>query len=160
MRHGAKALPTNLDPTLLEETKQLGLIKDYRVEDMEKLSFPDKSFDFVCCKDSLHHCLAPWQALYEMMRVARKGVFLIEPFDHGFLSSAIYGTRSKPFHWFEEEPGNYAYVNLGALLLRDLPGSAFRRALSDAGFAVTDLPLNPHTRRAVLQSLDILYSRS
>lgn len=99
MRHGAKALPTNLDPTLLEETKQLGLIKDYRVEDMEKLSFPDKSFDFVCCKDSLHHCLAPWQALYEMMRVARKGVFLIEPFDHGFLSSAIYGTRSKPFHW-------------------------------------------------------------
>lgn len=56
--------------------------------------------------------------------------------------------------------GKAAYVNLGALLLRDLPGSAFRRALSDAGFAVTDLPLNPHTRRAVLQSLDILYSRS
>lgn len=110
MRHGAKVLASNLDPTLLKHTKDLGLISEYAVEDVEHLSFPDKTFDFVCCKDTLHHCLAPWSALYEMMRVARKGIFLIEPFDHSFYESAIYGNRKEmPYHDFEKGPGNYVY---------------------------------------------------
>lgn len=222
MRHGAKALPTNLDPTLLEECKKLGVIEDYKVENMESMTFPDRSFDFVCCKDSLHHCLQPYKALYEMLRVARKGIFLVEPFDHGFRASPIYGTRKTGFHHFEEEPGNYAYsfsereleklcvshgwrclatrgicnleghgidgasvspedlarqrervedleklasegkgawVNMASILLRDLPSNDLRQSLEDAGYKVTYLPLNPHTRRAVLNSLDILYSR-
>lgn len=221
-KHGAKAMPTNLDPTLLEECKARGDIGDYSVENMEELSFANKSFDFVCCKDSLHHCLSPYKALYEMLRVARKGIFLIEPFDHGFCSSPIYGSRKNGFHHFEEEAGNYAYsfsereleklcvshgwrclatrgicnleghgidsastdpedlikqrqrveareklaeegkagwINMGSILLREIPTTALRNSLLEAGYKVTDLPLNPHTRRAVLNSLDILYGR-
>lgn len=108
-KHGARVFPTNLDPTLLEEASEMGLIDDYGVENIENLSFPDKSFDFICCKDTLHHSMFPYKALYEMLRVAAKGVFLIEPFDHSCGESAIFNTRVRAYHYFEEGPGNYAY---------------------------------------------------
>jgi len=108
-KHGVRAFPTNLDPTLLDEAREMGLIDEYGVENIEQLSFADKSFDFICCKDSLHHSMFPYKALYEMLRVARKGIFLIEPFDHGFGESSIFNTRVSGFHHFEDGPGNYSY---------------------------------------------------
>lgn len=107
--NGVCAFPTNLDPTLLEEAKEMGLIAEYGVENMEKLSFGDQAFDFVCCKDSLHHSMQPYKALYEMLRVAKEGIFLIEPWDDGYANSAICQTRNAGCHYFEEGPGNYAY---------------------------------------------------
>lgn len=61
--HGVKAFPTNLDVTLLEEAKNMGLIAEYGIENMEDLSFADKAFDFVCCKDSLHHSMQPYTVI-------------------------------------------------------------------------------------------------
>lgn len=74
-------LPTDICETLLAEAKTRGLIEDYRVENAEKLGFPDNSFDYVFCKESYHHFPRPYIALYEMLRVASKAVFLAEPND-------------------------------------------------------------------------------
>jgi len=72
-------LPTDISETLLKEAKDRGLIKEYQIENAERLSFADRSFDYVFCKESLHHMPRPYLAIYEMLRVARKGIFVVEP---------------------------------------------------------------------------------
>lgn len=119
--HGARTLPTDISTTLLEEAKALGLIAQYRKENAECLSFADESFDFVLCKESYHHFPRPMVALYEMLRVARRGVLLIEPSDLEIADSMTTGLsrmaknifkrllqRPQGGHRFEEL-GNYVY---------------------------------------------------
>jgi ubiquinone/menaquinone biosynthesis C-methylase UbiE len=74
-------LPTDISEALLRAAKQRGLIDGYAVENAEKLNFGDNTFDYVFCKESLHHFPRPYAALYEMLRVARNAVFIIEPND-------------------------------------------------------------------------------
>lgn len=74
-------MPTDICETLLKEAKTRGYIKTYSIENAEKLSFEDNAFDYVFCKESFHHFPRPYIALYEMLRVARKGVILVEPND-------------------------------------------------------------------------------
>ncbi len=74
-------LPTDISEALLREAKSRGAIDGYAVENAENLTFGDRSFDYVFCKEALHHFPRPYRALYEMLRVARLGVFLIEPND-------------------------------------------------------------------------------
>lgn len=76
---GAKVVASDVADVLLREGKAAGLISDYSQENAEKLSFENDSFDFVFCKESFHHFPRPMIALYEMLRVARTGVLLIEP---------------------------------------------------------------------------------
>ena len=45
------------------------------------MSFQDKSIEFILCKESYHHFPKPTIALYEMLRVAKQAVVLIEPLD-------------------------------------------------------------------------------
>ena len=78
-------LPTDISENPLKNAKELGLINDYKVENAEDLSFADNSFDVVFCKESYHHFPRPIIALYEMIRVARKAVVLIEPNDRSTL---------------------------------------------------------------------------
>ena len=78
---GSKALATDISDTLLKEAQEIGFIPDYRQENAEALSFQDAEFDYVFCKESYHHFPRPMLALYEMLRVAQKGVVLIEPND-------------------------------------------------------------------------------
>jgi len=165
--HGARALPTDISGTLLEEARQAGLITDYRVENAESLSFPDAAFDFVLCKESYHHFPRPMKALYEMLRVARRGVLLIEPCDHEFpdtrvntvsrwLKNLVKGLLGRPAdgHRFEEL-GNYVYgisrrelskVALGA----GYPTVAFK-GLNDAYFPGVEFeraePVSPVFRK-------------
>ena len=70
-------LPTDIAMDALAAAKEKGLIDDFRVENAECLSFADDSFDYVFCKESFHHFPLPMIAVYEMLRVARKGVFLV-----------------------------------------------------------------------------------
>jgi ubiquinone/menaquinone biosynthesis C-methylase UbiE len=121
-RHGARALATDISDTLLAEAKRRGIIADYRKENAEALSFADASFDFVLCKESYHHFPRPLLALYEMLRVARRGVLLIEPNDAEIPDSAmtrcsrglkniIKGLLGKASHGHAfEELGNYVYT--------------------------------------------------
>ncbi len=78
---GGDALATDISKHLLKEAKDLGYITKYKVENAESLTFHDLTFDYVLCKESYHHFPRPMLALYEMLRVAKSGVLLIEPND-------------------------------------------------------------------------------
>jgi SAM-dependent methyltransferase len=51
-------------------------------QDAEDLRLPDGSFDFCVVHNGLHHCASPHHAIIEMLRVARRGVLLFEPYDN------------------------------------------------------------------------------
>ena len=114
---GCTALPTDISEYLLREAKDMGYIKDYCVENAESLTFTDEEFDYILCKESFHHFPRPYMALYEMLRVSKKGVILIEPHDiflaHNIISQIIQRIKKllgKPanYHSFEDS-GNYVY---------------------------------------------------
>ena len=119
--HGCAALPTDIAETLLAEAKLSGYIADYRCENAESLSFADNTFDFVFCKEALHHFPRPAVALYEMLRVATHGVVLVEPNDRAVPASPLDAVslglrqmlrrlRGKPLLTHEFEPsGNYVF---------------------------------------------------
>lgn len=80
-RGAAYAFPTNIEDTLLRPAKDDGIISEFGVENAESLSLANGSFDYVFCREAYHHFPRPMIALYEMLRVARKGVIFIEPND-------------------------------------------------------------------------------
>jgi len=101
--------------------KQMGIIKEYGVENAEKLSLANESVDIVFCKESYHHFPRPNIALYEMLRVAKDMVILIEPNDactlqhprlmiRNFLTRKFSGSAffTKPASEFEPG-GNFVY---------------------------------------------------
>lgn len=79
---GARVVASSLTEERLSIANRLGHIDEYRVENAERLSFDAGAFDFVFCKEAYHHFPRPPLALYEMLRVARVGVFMIEPMDN------------------------------------------------------------------------------
>lgn len=121
-RHGAQVLATDLDDTLLQEAIKAGQISSCSKQNAESLSFADESFDYVLCKESYHHFPRPMLALYEMLRVASRGVILIEPNDRFIPESALRQVavsiigrflsllhKELPRHGFETF-GNYVYA--------------------------------------------------
>ena len=113
----ASVLPTDIADASLSEAKARGIIDNYRVENAERLSFADRSFDYVFCKEAFHHFPRPFLALYEMLRVAKKGVVLVEPQDQirSPLRRTLYGLRKlagRQRHFDQhryEDSGNYIY---------------------------------------------------
>lgn len=81
LQKGCDVIASDISDFLLQEGKKAGYISNYKQENAEKLSFNDDEFDFIFCKESYHHFPRPMIALYEMIRVARQGVILIEPND-------------------------------------------------------------------------------
>jgi len=81
--HGADATATSLTDATLQVAFSRGYIKKYQVQNAEALTVADGSFDFVMCKESYHHFPRPPIAFYEMWRVARRALVLIEPYDSG-----------------------------------------------------------------------------
>ena len=79
LEKGHKVLASDISDTLLKIGAEKGYIREFKVANAEELCFDSGSFDFVLCKESYHHFPRPMLALYEMLRVARKGVVLIEP---------------------------------------------------------------------------------
>ena len=131
-QHGAATIATDIADTMLSQAKSAGFISGYQRENAEHLSFPDNSFDFALCKESYHHFPRPMLALYEMLRVARRGVALIEPNEDpvfigwrrfikmcvkeafiqaglgGFLNNRSTGVIEYGHNWYEEV-GNFGY---------------------------------------------------
>jgi SAM-dependent methyltransferase len=77
--HGADVLATSLTDSTLVIAQQKGFIGEFKSINAEEIHLPDASYDFVLCKESYHHFPRPPIALYEMLRVARKAVVLLEP---------------------------------------------------------------------------------
>ncbi len=63
---------------LVKEIKKDSRIS-YCQENSESLRIPSKSFDLVICKEGIHHLARPILGVYEMLRVSRSGVIIIEP---------------------------------------------------------------------------------
>lgn len=81
LKKGNRATASDLNTDFLRLAKEEGIITDFSAQNAEHLSYPDLHFDYVLCKESYHHFPRPYAALYEMIRVARKGIVLIEPQD-------------------------------------------------------------------------------
>ena len=56
-----------------------GLKADYKKGYIEKLPFPDKSFDIVTCTHTIEHIINLKQAMDELKRVARKQLIIVTP---------------------------------------------------------------------------------
>lgn len=118
---GCDALATDISEYLLKEANAYGYIKNYKVENAESLSFKDSEFDFIFCKESYHHFPRPMVALYEMLRVAKTGVILVEPNDpyitdkfsnlffRNFKNTVKYLLGKKNSKHSFEESGNYVF---------------------------------------------------
>jgi ubiquinone/menaquinone biosynthesis C-methylase UbiE len=120
--HGADALATDISDVLLKESFEAGAIAAYSQQNAEHLSLPDASFDYAFCKESYHHFPRPALALYEMLRVARKAVVLVEPNDRHAGDSALLLLSGrlralikrvlgmKPSRHGFEDSGNYVFT--------------------------------------------------
>jgi len=81
-RKGGTATASDLSiKTLESKVLPKGLIDACSVQNVEKITFENDSFDYVCCKEAYHHFPRPAIGFYEMLRVAKKGVIIIEPND-------------------------------------------------------------------------------
>lgn len=120
---GGDALATDISDHLITQAIKTGYISRGEKQNAETLSFEDETFDFAFCKDSLHHFPRPMLALYEMLRVARKGIALIEPQDEfagstigqivyrkikNTLFALLLGRKAVRFQY--EEVGNFIYA--------------------------------------------------
>lgn len=72
---------SDLNSDFLKVSERNGLIDKFSAQNAEKLTFSDNHFDYVLCKETYHHFPRPYAALYEMIRVAKKGIVIIEPQD-------------------------------------------------------------------------------
>ncbi len=97
IRNNAKeVMATSISDELLKQAYADGFISNYKVENAEDLSFAENSFDFVFCKESYHHFPRPMVAFYEMLRVARNAVIVIEPNDVNIITIKDVKTLIKP----------------------------------------------------------------
>lgn len=85
--------PTDIGENMLRISKDRGYIDNYGIENAEHLSFADNSYDVVFCKEAFHHFPRPYLALYEMLRVSKKAVVMIEPAERLIIN----GVKSKPY---------------------------------------------------------------
>jgi 2-polyprenyl-3-methyl-5-hydroxy-6-metoxy-1,4-benzoquinol methylase len=111
-----KVVASDVDDHFLKKGKEIGYIENYSKENVESLSYDDMQFDFVLCKETLHHLPRPYIGLYEMLRVSKVGVVLIEPYDRFQNASSIEKLGNwvlkkikGRMHDLYEPSGNYKY---------------------------------------------------
>ncbi|MCE7069672.1 class I SAM-dependent methyltransferase [Dyadobacter sp. CY327] len=80
-RQGLDTTATDISGTFLPLSQARGFFDHYSVENVEKLSFGDDTYDYIFCKEAYHHFPRPYLGVYEMLRVAREAVILVEPHD-------------------------------------------------------------------------------
>jgi len=118
---GMDATASDISDVLLKEAASTGYIAKWSQENAEMLSFENDSYDFALCKESYHHFPRPMMAIYEMLRVARIAIVLIEPNDayipRGMLAVVVREAKNL-VNWTlgkrhiraeYEESGNYVY---------------------------------------------------
>lgn len=111
--HGSSATATDISTHRLKIAKDHRYIREYKKENAERMSFSDNAYDYILCKESYHHFPRPMIALYEMIRVAKKAVVLIEPNDVMRRSLTLQGMlaieNDQAYINSFEISGNYVY---------------------------------------------------
>lgn len=133
---GAKATASNISDSRLEISASLGHIGAYSQQNAEHIEYEDETFDYVLCKEAYHHFPRPPIAFYEMLRVARRGAILIEPYEGrtrilDWFKEVVKRTIRKEHNSQYEREGNYVYrTNVHevtrAMTALDLPTIAYR----------------------------------
>lgn len=72
---------SSLSNLTLNWAKEHGYLDKIQVQNAEGIDAKDNLYDFVLCKEAYHHFPRPHIAFYEMLRVSRRGVVLIEPIE-------------------------------------------------------------------------------
>jgi len=113
-RQGQDVLCTDIQDRTLAIAAEAGAIGEFAAANAERLAYPDGSFDWALCKESYHHMPRAPMAFYELLRVTRKGVVLIEPVDSeadrwwGHLSLPLLNMVKARKHAYEDS-GNYVF---------------------------------------------------
>lgn len=63
--------------------------KKIKYQNLENLKYSDNSFDYSVVHASLHHMSKPYKGLYEMYRVSKKGILVIESHDNFIMKLLI-----------------------------------------------------------------------
>ncbi len=79
---GAELTATDLSPDAVARLREMFPQAAAQVADAEALPFEDASFDVVLVRRGLHHLPRPTLGIYEMLRVARKHVVMLEAQDN------------------------------------------------------------------------------
>lgn len=134
--YGVRVHASSLTAATLAISHGRGWISEFSAQNAESLGFPDASFDFVLCKEAYHHLPRPAVALYEMLRVARIAVILIEPNRRpvtplGFLRTLVKRATGRAVMAEYEPSGNYIFrLSLPEILemsrALDIPAVAWR----------------------------------
>lgn len=80
--------------------------QSFILSDNHNLAFKENSFDYVFIGDSIHHLKEPIRGVYELLRVARYGLMVIEPNDSWFMRLF---EKLGLAHEYEPTQGNYVY---------------------------------------------------
>jgi ubiquinone/menaquinone biosynthesis C-methylase UbiE len=104
----AKCVASDLYTDGIKDAARVGWVDDVVSADVEDLPFAEDSFDCVVAKEAFHHWPRPMLGLYEMLRVSRKAVVLIEPNDNQ-RGSVVPMPNFENYHDDYEAVGNYKY---------------------------------------------------
>ena len=77
-RQGARVTVVDLSAVALEAARRRNPALRCCRLDAESLAFVDRSFDWVLVRDGLHHLARPLLGLYELERIAREGIVILE----------------------------------------------------------------------------------
>jgi len=102
----SNTVASDLSDAVLKETHERGHIKEFHAINAEQIHLADESFDFVLCKETLHHMSSPYRAIQECLRIAKFVVVMIEPQDP-VIDHPIDSNGAQPGY---EEVGNYVYT--------------------------------------------------
>lgn len=103
IKNGVKnVIASDISNKQLKIASKEKFINKFKEINAEQINLKDDGVDCVFCKESFHHFPRPVLALYEMIRVARKAVVLIEPNDTKAMVNQKYENSF-------EAVGNYKY---------------------------------------------------
>lgn len=81
LKSNQNAVASDITDIFLREAANEGLIKEYKIVNVEEIDYPDDSFDYVFCKEAFHHFPKAFIGLHEMIRCSKNAAILIEPID-------------------------------------------------------------------------------
>jgi len=106
MYSSAKLFFSDINLAGMEKLRSNFLAEPAVLSDNCSLAFKDNSFDYAYIAASLHHLTEPAKGLYELLRVAKEGIIVIEPNDSWFTSLFV---KLGLAHEYEVSYSNYVY---------------------------------------------------